>query len=101
MFKRRWVRWGTGVALVLLAGVAVAQWSTPPHPAKCIQQGMTEAEVDAILGQAGCVSRHSDGSRNALYDSAEVSFDKDGHVEWRVLYPQPTVLARLRAWLGW
>jgi hypothetical protein len=55
MFKRRWVRWGLAMALVLLAALAFVAFRSPGHRITradydCIREGMTLPEVEDILG---------------------------------------------------
>jgi hypothetical protein len=101
---------GVGLALVALA-LAVTDAALGPHPGiteanfRRIRPGMTLAEVEGILGQAGdsydCTKLLVWGqNQNRII----VQIDRHGQVRRAVWVPYregPTSpLARIRAWLG-
>jgi hypothetical protein len=82
MFGRRWVRWGLGVAMVLLlVGICAIWWiETSDALISRIQVGMPESEVESILGSKsepyqvlGRFGTNRPGSRLVFWD----------HVFWR------------------
>jgi hypothetical protein len=110
--SRRVYLLGLGLALVTLA-FAVTDWALGLRPGvteanvKRVRVGMTLAEVEGILGEAGdpfdCANHllFRGQNRNRIL----VQIDRHGRVRRAVWVPsreEPTSpLARLRAWLGW
>lgn len=104
--KRRLALAAALAALVLLAGAAVLLLA-PRDPvavaASRIRAGMTLDEVEAIMGGPGRPMRSL-----AMYSwpgercYALVSFDENGRVRQAgtVRHGEPTLLDRVRAWLG-
>ena len=124
---RRWlVRVGVAVCLAVAAGVGARLTAPRPCPvslANCehIRDGMTLAEVEEVLGGppgtygSGMVLVAGPGVMS-LSDRYEhwwtdeglllVRFDQQGRSSGftfcgGVLFPPPSPLDRLRAWLGW
>src|SRR5206468_9666291 len=104
-----------GVALVLVA-LAVTIWLLAPPPGSLevssgwITPGMTLSEVEAVLGKHDPEGRQRRGfdtymSWNVPEGIVGVTFGPDERVSkaelWGVPVQRPSLLARLRAWLGW
>lgn len=113
--------------LALLARLAVAVWPTSnPYPCRAkfdrVKVGMTRSEVIAMAGGSpgdytiGEVISSSDISRDSTLPDPEqeqwlandgelaIRFNADGVAEsvrvWDVWLRRPSLLARLRSWLG-
>jgi hypothetical protein len=120
MFKRRWVRWAIGAALVLLALsawlVVVRRGLLTPADCERVREGMTLPEVEPVFGNRKAVLTWGDvkhGTRVGYVWPAEgqlmieVEF-RNGRVAAPArmgylggpLEPE-TLRDRVRAWLGW
>jgi hypothetical protein len=109
---------GLGLALVALA-LAFTDWALSLQAGvteanfKRIRVGMTEAEVEGLMGgrgedRTGCRRAYDPTTRwrwKGPAGYAYVNLDGTGRVEEAEWYPtrepQPGPLARLRTWLGW
>jgi hypothetical protein len=106
MFKRRLVRWGLVMALVLLAGASVLWFQTGHGTASRIHLGMTYAEIDNVVAPALCDSVATGSTLICFWDCQDghliVYFAGDlkaAHI--RFTPKERDWLTRLRAWLGW
>ena len=106
MFRRRWVLYGIGAAVVLLAS-AIATWTLRPvHPISKIRVGMSIAEVRGILGEETGYLNYGFGIKERLWPAPRgyiwIQFGiRDRVQSWRFQIEEYSPWDQLRAWLGW